>query len=305
MIWKDFISRTLLAMPKNNRKRKLDDIVENLKFTEDKKVKCSVMADSMGEVEAGSSEKRLTEESGETSLSDLKSLMQQINSSIVSSEKKLTTRIDSLESELEGKLYNRIHELINTTVRSEIDELRREYISEIEGLKSKLSHLEKSYADVIKNNGNSGSGESRTQFEERKRRIVIQNLPVVQNETVQIVTDKVNAMIRDGCKLTDVKCTTAVRKETKGKHSTLIIASIETFPQKQKLMKAKSALKRTVAYKNVYIENDYCQETRKTDSNLRTILKEMGKTHQYRVEGGKLFPIKGSNERSDRNNANN
>ena len=43
MIWKDFISKILLAMPKNNRKRKLDDIVENLKFTEDKKVKCSVM----------------------------------------------------------------------------------------------------------------------------------------------------------------------------------------------------------------------------------------------------------------------
>ena len=35
-----------------------------------------------------------------------------------------------------------------------------------------------------------------------------------------------------------------------------------------------------------------CSETRKKDSNLRTILKEIGKNKQYRVEGGKLFPLK-------------
>ena len=43
--------------------------------------------------------------------------------------------------------------------------------------------------------------------------------------------------------------------------------------------------------REVYIKNDYCQETRKTDSNLHTLLKEMGKNNPYRVEGGKLFPI--------------
>ncbi|MCG8046074.1 MAG: hypothetical protein N0E48_10505 [Candidatus Thiodiazotropha endolucinida] len=75
-----------------------------------------------------------------------------------------------------------------------------------------------------------------------------------------------------------------------------MIASIETFPQKQKLMKTKSALKKIDMYRRVYIENDYCSETRKTDANLRTILKEIGKNKQYRVEGGKLFPLKGTTE---------
>ena len=114
------------------------------------------------------------------------------------------------------------------------------------------------------------------------------------NETPQIVMDKVNAMIRDGCKLTDVKVTAAERKTSAGRKPGVIVASIETFPQKQKLMKSKSSLKRTAAYKRVYIENDYCSETRKTDSSLRTILKEIGKNKQYRVEGGKLFPLKGN-----------
>ena len=209
--------------------------------------------------------------------------------------KKLGTRIDALESDLEGKLYTRIYELITTTVRAEIDELRREYVSEIEGLKTKITQLEKSYADALKCNGSSSSkGETKAQFEDRKKRIVVRNLPQATDETPQIVMDKMNAMIRDGCKLTYVTVTAAERKTSAGRKPGVIIASIETFPQKQKLMKSKSALKKTVAYKKVFIDNDYNSETRKTDSNLRTILKEIGKNKQYRVEGGKLFPLKGN-----------
>lgn len=121
------------------------------------------------------------------------------------------------------------------------------------------------------------------------------------NETSQTDSDKVTAMIRNGCKLTDVKVTSAERKATSGRKPGVILASIETFPQKQKLMKSKSALKKTLLYKNVYIENDYCPETRKTDSNLRTILKEIGKDKQYRVEGGKLFSLKGTRDVSGGN----
>lgn len=283
-------------MTKKSAKRKLDVIVENLKDSVDKKAKSEqgVMADMM--VEDGAQEKSLSIESGDTNFNELKSLMQQISKDIVSSEKKLSGRIDALEADLEGKLYSRIHELITTTVRAEIDELRREYSSELEGLKSKITLLEKSYADAVKANGFSNNGETKAQFEERKKRIVIRNLPAGENENLQIVTDKVNAMIRDGCKLTDVKVTAAERKRASGRKPGVIIASIETFAQKQKLMKTKSALKKTVAYKKVYIENDYCPETRKTDSNLRTLLKEIGKDKQYRVEAGKLFPLKANNE---------
>lgn len=276
-------------MTKKSNKRKLDVVVENLKHSVDKKAKSEqgVMADFVD----NTSMDNQAEETGETNLCDLKSLMQQISADIKSSEKKLSLRIDVLESDLEGKLYSRIHELITTTVKSEIDDLRREYTSELEALKSKISLLEKSYAQAIKSNGTS-NGESRTQFEERKKRIVIRNLPADRNETPQAVTDKVNAMIRDGCKLKEVKVTAAERKDSHGKKPGVIIASIETFPQKQTLMKSKSALRKIEAYKKVYIENDYCPETRKNDSNLRTILKEIGKEKQYRVEGGKLFPFK-------------
>ena len=54
-------------------------------------------------------------------------------------------------------------------------------------------------------------------------------------------------------------------------------------------MKAKNSLKHIEKYKKVYIENDYAPETRNSDTNLRTILKEIGKDKQYRVAGGKFM----------------
>ena len=64
-----------------------------------------------------------------------------------------------------------------------------------------------------------------------------------------------------------MKATDAVRKPAGGKKPRVMIAIIETFPQKQKLMKTKSALKKIDTYKKVYRE-DSCSETRKMESNL-------------------------------------
>ena len=125
-------------------------------------------------------------------------------------------------------------------------------------------------------------------------------IPCDRNETAQVSKDKVSALIRDGCKLSNVKVTQAERKFSKGKKPGPIIATIETFEQKQSLMKNKNSLKNVNKYKKVYIENDYSPETRNTDSNLRTILKEIGKDKQYRVAGGKIFSA-----RQDNGNGNN
>ena len=84
-------------------KKKLDEIVENLKLMWTKKVKCCVMADNNCEAMSNENEhEQHPTLPRETSLNYLISLMQQINSNIVSSKRKLTTQIDALESELEA-----------------------------------------------------------------------------------------------------------------------------------------------------------------------------------------------------------
>ena len=90
--------------------------------------------------------------------------------------------------------------------------------------------------------------------------------------------------------------TSAERKGVKGKKPGIIVATRASFEQKQKLMKAKPQLKSCQKYRKVFIENDYSQEIRTCDSNFRTILKEMGKDKQFRVAGGKVYPVKSKAE---------
>ena len=143
---------------------------------------------------------------------------------------------------------------------------------------------------------------SASAFEERKKRIVVRGIPCGRNETAQVSKDKATALIRDGCKLSNVKVTQAERKFSKGTKPGPIIATIETFEQKHSLVKNNNNLKNANKYKKVYIENDYSNETRNTDSNLRTILIEIGKDKQYRVAGGKIFSTRYSGKNGNGNN---
>ena len=74
-----------------------------------------------------------------------------------------------------------------------------------------------------------------------------------------------------------------------------VIATIENFEQKQKLVKAKNSLKNIEQYKKVNIENDYAPVKSKSDSNLRTILEEIGKEKQYQVSVGKVYAVRQAN----------
>ena len=105
----------------------------------------------------------------------------------------------------------------------------------------------------------------------------------------QVTMNKVNSLIRDGLKLKDIKVLKAERKGSYHGKPGVIIASIETVEQKGKVMEAKKELKKTNAYKKVYIEDDRPIQTRVAESNMRTILKEIGKSDNYVFSNGRLF----------------
>ena len=225
----------------------------------------------------------------------IKLLFENLSVEIKSSQKNsLSKRIDNLEKDLECKIIEKITDLVSSTIKTEVNKLRDEYNSVIDTLNSKMATLEASFADIVKNSGS--VPDPVTALEERKKRFIIKHLSENNDESSQTTLDKVNALIRDGCKLSDVTVTSAERKGVKGKKPGIIVATCASFEQKQKLMKAKSQLKSFQKYKKVYIENDYSQEIRTCDSNFRTILKEMGKDKQFRVAGGKVYPVKSKAE---------
>lgn len=71
--------------------------------------------------------------------------------------------------------------------------------------------------------------------------------------------------------------------------SGLIIAKVQSLEDKKSIMKAKSKLKGNKSFSSVYIENDIPWEVRSQQNNLRTILKEIGKSDKYRVVGSKII----------------
>ena len=183
----------------------------------------------------------------------IKLLFENLSVEIKSSQNSLSKRIDNLEKDLECKIIEKITDLVSSLIKTEVNKLRDEYNSVIDTLNSKVATLEASFADIVKNSGS--VPDPVTALEERKKRFIIKHLSEDNDESSQTTLDKVNALIKDGYKLSDV-----------------------------------------TVYKKVYIENDYSQEIRTCDSNFRTILKEMGKDKQFRVAGGKVYPVKSKAE---------
>lgn len=122
------------------------------------------------------------------------------------------------------------------------------------------------------------------------------------DENCEEVKRKINALIRDGMKIKDVKVKSAVRKKSRNDKPGLVIASLETPKQKQKVMKEKGKLKNSSEYHRVYINNDLPKSEQNTQSSLRTILKELGKERQYTVNGSRITPRIHSTDGNGRGN---
>lgn len=223
-------------------------------------------------------------------------VMRSIKNDIELIRKEFNNKIESLSNNLENKLTSKLSSILECRVSSEVAKARKQLADDVNI--TKLKSDIKSYADAVQS-------KSTSSLEEQKKRVVIRGVSWESSEPEQITRDRVDALIRDGCKLRDVRVKRVQRINSKGKRPGPIIVTFDTFEQKQKLMRAKRVLNDSRDYKRVYIENDYGPEVRNADSNWRTILKEMGKQDQYRVSGGKVFPVRQGAGRANNNNINN
>ena len=192
-------------------------------------------------------------------------------------------KLSDLSNKLEKNITAKMSSMLESRVSCEVASAKQQLADEIN-----IPHMKKelkAYADAVRSTPSNS-------FEDQKKRIVIKGIPQEPNESEQCTADKVNALIRDGCKLSHIRVTKVQRVQPRGKGPGPIIATVDSFEQKQTLMRAKRVLMNSNNYKRVFIENDYGPEVRKSDSNWRTILKEIGKQNQYRVAGGKLFPVR-------------
>ncbi|OWF46791.1 hypothetical protein KP79_PYT01381 [Mizuhopecten yessoensis] len=110
-------------------------------------------------------------------------------------------------------------------------------------------------------------------------------------------------MIRDGLRLPNINILQAEgkQKHRRGDKPGVVIAIIETLDQKHSVMKKKNTLKQCRDYSNVYIDNDISQSELDTQCPLQTVLREIGKQHDYKVYGNRIVKVK-EPERNDTGN---
>ena len=196
----------------SDRKRKLEDIVLDLKSGSGKKLKSgqttttenSNMAANNENSASGSNMDSM--DSGELCL---RTLMLNISRDLNESINGINQRFMQVEENLEKNLVEKLTNVIHFTVKDEISKARSDFDSEICAMKLKLSDMEK----VLQgSNGTLNCGDAA----QKSCAVIIRNLRESPNETEvsnPIAKNKVISLVRDGLKIRDVRVSDGQRKK--------------------------------------------------------------------------------------------
>ncbi|CAC5385839.1 unnamed protein product [Mytilus coruscus] len=147
-------------------------------------------------------------EHNSSDFSELKSLVVGLTGSMNSFCQMITQRMENLEK----TIPNTIATLIDSKISSEMQKVKQQFQKELKTVSDKVENIEKSYANVAKQQPNI----------DEAIRIIVRNLPESNGENV---LNKVNALIKDGLHLKDVKAVSADRKKSykEGKYGVVVV----------------------------------------------------------------------------------
>ncbi|CAC5385800.1 unnamed protein product [Mytilus coruscus] len=210
-------------------------------------------------------------EHNSSDFSELKSLFVGLTGSMNSFCQMITQRMDNLEK----TIPNTIATLIDSKISSEMQKVKQQFQKELKTVSDKVENIEKSYANVAKQQPNM----------DEAIRIIVRNLPESNGENV---LNKVNALIKDGLHLKDVKAVSADRKKSykEGKYDVVVVV-FKSMNDKRKVMDKKRDLKDSRNFKDIFIENDLSKSQRILNNNLRNIVNAIGE-NRLEIKGGRV-----------------
>ena len=202
-----------------------------------------------------------------------------VKEEVESIRKEFNDRIDGLSKKLEDKFLTKMQ----NQVQQMKSDIKLELQEDSKKLQESISKLQNTYAEAVARTSDAEA--------QNKRNIVIRNLKCDPKETTDknVTLNKVNSLVRDGLKLTDVQISAVERKQTRDGKPGVIIATVETTEQKTKLMQNKKSLKKSKQYESVYIEDERPVSQRLNEAYMRTLLKACGKSGDFIVANGRLL----------------
>ena len=123
--------------------------------------------------------------------------------------------------------------------------------------------------------------------------LVITKSPYTENENL---INKINGLIKDGIKLKDVMIDEAKRKPAKNNTPGLVICKCKSMEDKVKILKAKSALKKSRNYKNVVVFTDLPLSERIQFNNMKLLVQTFA-SDTLELKGSIIFRRQQGQER--------
>lgn len=230
---------------------------------------------------------------------ELKSLMYDLATEVKSLNDRVFERIDDLEKDFAKNIVENITKMIDTKISKEVNKVKNEFKTEVNTVNKRIDSIvdklrvdfqnlksdvneqvkRKDYAGAVSNNQTRND-----------TNIVIKMLSESEAEKTDpaITKNRVCAIIRDGLRIHDVKVISAERKESRGRNPGVVVATVETSEQKEKIMKNKIKLRQTREYNRVYIEDELTREAQVNQTNMMAILKGMGRDKDFVFVNGKI-----------------
>ena len=232
--------------------------------------------------------------------------LESLSDEIKTVNKSLTDRIDTLEHDLEKKITEKLSEKmsqaidkrvnnemkkVHKSVDERIDTLRADIQSDLETLTTRMN----SVTEVMQTDSNSN---------ERSLNLIFRKLPETINENIE---EKVNMIIKDHMKVSDVTLALAKRIPNANKDSLIPGVVVATFSDKEhrsKILKAKKNLNKTV-YKDVFVHEDQSKEERIASSNPRTLVNAVNRGERVYIRGNRVVNGQHNNQQSAYSGAHN
>ncbi|KAH3805935.1 hypothetical protein DPMN_134245 [Dreissena polymorpha] len=183
----------------------------------------------------------------------------------------LNERMDLLENGLVQEISSKVAQLLDKRVLTEISKIRKEVeviinkvkrdihaevAAEIENIKDQLKEV----------STNCGSAKT-INFDDN---FVIRNIP---ESTSEGTVNKINALNKDGLKVTGVVCEKAERKKNRDSSKPgVAIARFKSHGDKRKIMQQKSTLDINQQYRDLFTNHDVSLSERRMSDIFLTIL---------------------------------
>ena len=211
----------------------------------------------------------------------------------------LHERIDKFEAGLEQRISNKVAQLLDKRVNSEMGRIRKDVDERLDAFKETFrSEIDEEF-DLL--SGKLDSLQNIDHSHDRSLNIATRGLPESNNEHLN---DKVNNVIRTGLKIRNITVRKAERKVSRSPSKPgVVIASFRSAEDKRNVMAEKSKLKDNTQFQDVFIQHDESREQRVMASNFRTMLQAMNNNDtNVSVRGHRVICMpRNSNQQSESN----